>query len=103
MMMEAARTSETSVDNYFTRQYIPQDNSEPHTRRRENLKSHISYKITKYVILIQEVLVIDRRGVILSQYRVRLLYLPNKTVFVCMSFPFDVLQYFHTPNIILTL
>jgi hypothetical protein len=41
MMMEAASTSETSVDNYFTRQYIPEDNSEVHTRRRENLKSHI--------------------------------------------------------------
>jgi hypothetical protein len=27
-MMEAACTSETSVDNYFTRQYIPEDNSE---------------------------------------------------------------------------
>jgi hypothetical protein len=39
--MEAARTSETSVDSYFTRQYIPEDNSELHTRRRENLKSHI--------------------------------------------------------------
>jgi hypothetical protein len=26
--MEAARTSETSVDNYFTLQYIPEDNSE---------------------------------------------------------------------------
>jgi hypothetical protein len=24
-MMDAARTSETSVDNYFTRQYIPED------------------------------------------------------------------------------
>jgi hypothetical protein len=33
LIMEAARTSETSVDNYFTRQYIPEDNSElqPHT------------------------------------------------------------------------
>jgi hypothetical protein len=39
-MMEAVRTSETSVDNNFTRQYIPEDNSEDHTRRRENLKSH---------------------------------------------------------------
>jgi hypothetical protein len=29
-MMEAARTSETSVDNYFTRQYIPEDKSELH-------------------------------------------------------------------------
>jgi hypothetical protein len=38
--MEAVRTSETSVDNNFTRQYIPEDNSEHHTRRRENLKSH---------------------------------------------------------------
>jgi hypothetical protein len=26
--MEVVRTSETSVDNYFTRQYIPEDNSE---------------------------------------------------------------------------
>jgi hypothetical protein len=37
---EAVRTSETWVDNNFTRQYIPEDNSEHHTRRRENLKSH---------------------------------------------------------------
>jgi hypothetical protein len=41
LMMKATRTSETSVDNYFTRQYIPEDNSELHTRRRENLKFHI--------------------------------------------------------------
>jgi hypothetical protein len=27
-MMEAERTSETAVDNYFTRQYIPEDKSE---------------------------------------------------------------------------
>jgi hypothetical protein len=39
--MEAVHTSETSVDNYFTRQYIPEDNSEHHTLRRENLKSHM--------------------------------------------------------------
>jgi hypothetical protein len=39
--MEAARTSEMSVDNYFTRQYIPEDESEPHTRRHKNLKSHL--------------------------------------------------------------
>jgi hypothetical protein len=39
-MMEAVRTSETSVDNHFTQQYNPEDNSEHHTRRRENLKSH---------------------------------------------------------------
>jgi hypothetical protein len=51
--MEAARISETSVDNYFTRQYIPEDNSELHTRRRENLKSHICSKI---IIVWQEVM-----------------------------------------------
>jgi hypothetical protein len=28
------------VDNHFTQQYIPEDNSEHRTRRRENLKSH---------------------------------------------------------------
>jgi hypothetical protein len=28
--MEAACTSETSVENYLTRQYIPEDNSELH-------------------------------------------------------------------------
>jgi hypothetical protein len=28
LMMEAARTSETLVDNYFTWQYIPEDKSE---------------------------------------------------------------------------
>jgi hypothetical protein len=47
-MMEAARTSETAGDNYFTRQYIPGDNSELQARRRENLKYHneeVAYKI----------------------------------------------------------
>jgi hypothetical protein len=39
-MIEAARTSETSVDIQLrTPQYIPED-SELHARRRENLKSH---------------------------------------------------------------
>jgi hypothetical protein len=40
LKLEAARTSETSVDiKLRTRQYFPED-SELHTRRRENLKSH---------------------------------------------------------------
>jgi hypothetical protein len=30
LMMEAARASETSVENYFTRQYIPEDKPELH-------------------------------------------------------------------------
>jgi hypothetical protein len=47
--MEAVRTSETSVDNHFTRQYIPEDNSEHHTRRRENLEvSHLRVLFQRY-------------------------------------------------------
>jgi hypothetical protein len=42
LLMEAACTSETSVDIQLkTQQYIPED-SEIHTRCYENLKSHIS-------------------------------------------------------------
>jgi hypothetical protein len=52
--MEAARTSETSVDNHFTRQYNPEDSSEHHTRRRENLKSHDVVYIHKCRFEIQE-------------------------------------------------
>jgi hypothetical protein len=64
MMMEAVRTSETSVDNYFTRQYIPEDNSEHHTRRRENLKSrkektaNIVSKLSKQIRMKRR----DKRG-----------------------------------------
>jgi hypothetical protein len=32
-MMEAVHTSETSVDNHFTRQYNPEDSSEQNTYR----------------------------------------------------------------------
>jgi hypothetical protein len=46
-MMEAVRTSETSVDNHFTRQYNPEDSSEHHTRRRENLKSHTFFFVIR--------------------------------------------------------
>jgi hypothetical protein len=35
------------VDNHFTQQYIPEDNSEHHTRCRENLKSHMYRKVQK--------------------------------------------------------
>jgi hypothetical protein len=46
-VMEAARTSETSVDiQWRTRQYIPED-PEFHTRRSENLKS---YKILQFTV-----------------------------------------------------
>jgi hypothetical protein len=41
LMMEAASTSETTVNFFQTTQRNIQDNSHLHTRRRENLKSHI--------------------------------------------------------------
>jgi len=45
MMMEAVRTSETSVhSNETTWRYIPED-SKFHTRRRENLKSHMRMNV----------------------------------------------------------
>jgi hypothetical protein len=51
LMMEAARTSETSVDIQLrTRQYIPED-SELHTRRCESLKSHM-YHITSIAFIL---------------------------------------------------
>jgi hypothetical protein len=50
--MEAVRTSETSVKIYLTtRQYIPED-SKLHTRRRENLKSQMSYFCQARVTLV---------------------------------------------------
>jgi hypothetical protein len=45
LMMEAVRTSETSVNiNFTTRRHIPED-SKLHTRRHENLKSYISLNV----------------------------------------------------------
>jgi hypothetical protein len=49
-MMEGARTSETSAHKYFTRHNTPED-SELHTRRRENLKSHNSHDLVTASIL----------------------------------------------------
>jgi hypothetical protein len=49
LMIEAARTSETSVDIQLrTRQYIPED-SELHTRHRENLKSHRLFMLIFFI------------------------------------------------------
>jgi hypothetical protein len=41
LMMEAASTSETSVNFYQTTQRNNPEDSHLHTRRRENLKSHL--------------------------------------------------------------
>jgi hypothetical protein len=72
-MMEAVSTSETSVDNHFTRQYIPQDNPEHHTRRRENLKSH------KFV----HILYIDMHGI-----KLKATFNVSAEVYGCESYAF---------------
>jgi hypothetical protein len=59
-MMEAVRTSETSVDNYFTRQHIPEDKSELHTRRRENLKSHAVPFVLPTMVITTDAIVAPR-------------------------------------------
>jgi hypothetical protein len=51
IMMEAASTSETSVNFYRTiRRNIPKDNR-LHTRRRENLKSHMIFLLQPQLLL----------------------------------------------------
>jgi hypothetical protein len=50
LIMEVAHTSETPVDIQLrTWQYIPED-SELHTRRRENLKSYSVDKLFKKIV-----------------------------------------------------
>jgi hypothetical protein len=44
--MEAARTSETSVYNYFTRQYIPGDNSELHILILSSIYNEVSHVVS---------------------------------------------------------
>jgi len=54
-MMEAVRTSETSVhSNETTRLYISED-SKLHTRRRENLKSHKGPLTMRHIILLHNI------------------------------------------------
>jgi hypothetical protein len=62
LMMDATGTSETSADIQLrTRQYIPED-SELHTRRRENLKSHNSQHTSHCLKMIKE----DPRSILLN-------------------------------------
>jgi hypothetical protein len=42
------------IDNHFTLQYNPEDSSEHHTRRRENLKSHNQEHVKSIVTHEQE-------------------------------------------------
>jgi hypothetical protein len=59
LMMEAACTSETSVDIQLrARQYIPED-SELHTRCHENLKSHMKcFCFSSLYLLLEKLMMI---------------------------------------------
>jgi hypothetical protein len=59
-MMEAARTSETSVDNHFTRQYNPEDSSEQNSellivKTASAHSYHSAVKGLKHVLLFSKV------------------------------------------------
>jgi hypothetical protein len=45
MLMKAVRTSETSVNIYQATRRNNPDDSNLHTRRRENLKSHLGHNV----------------------------------------------------------
>jgi hypothetical protein len=51
LMMEAARTSETPVSFYQTTRRNSPKGSHLHTRRRENLKSHIIFHTLCFILL----------------------------------------------------
>jgi hypothetical protein len=55
LMMEAVRTSETSVDNYFKRQYISEDNSELHRFYYLNVICFDNSNCVKLVCLFRQV------------------------------------------------
>jgi hypothetical protein len=60
--MEAVRTSETSVDSHFTRQYIPEDNSELHSiyfTKRPTSDCEFSYHLLPYLKVVLGGLVIS--------------------------------------------
>jgi hypothetical protein len=50
MMMEAVRASKISVDSYFTRQYIPEDNSEHQLKDSFNPSEAVVYR--EYFIIL---------------------------------------------------
>jgi hypothetical protein len=48
LMMEAVRTSETSVDNHFTRQYNPEDSCEHRgILNLDAFKGHLNHKVRR--------------------------------------------------------
>jgi nucleoside diphosphate kinase len=51
LMMEAVRTSETSVNFYQTTRCNNAEDSHLHTRRRENLKSHMVDFVTMITLV----------------------------------------------------
>jgi hypothetical protein len=61
MMMEAVRTSETSVDNHFTRQYNPEDSSE------RNLVCYTDGNKTSTRFLLHSVLIVQYLSIVTAK------------------------------------
>jgi hypothetical protein len=101
LMMEAAHTSETSVDIQLrTRQYIPED-SELHIRR-ENLKSHKCCRVRKrnrYIAIFYNSKYFNNYCLIsISRYiRTRSLILLSMCIFIIISTPFPTAFSFFRP------
>jgi hypothetical protein len=68
LMMEAASTSETSVNFYQTTRRNNSEYSHLHTRRRENLKSHARWCFEKDRTILYLVLTGSTHIIILSPY-----------------------------------
>jgi hypothetical protein len=95
-MMEAARTCETSVDIHLrTRQYIAED-SELHTRPRENLKSHIMVGWFEDTSSKQEIVVILVQLCFHLFYLIKriLLYISRQTINISRNIKYRQVRYF---------
>jgi hypothetical protein len=57
MKMEALRSSETLVHRISTRRHIPEDGN-PHSHRRENLKSYINVEFKWLVKMVRQIIIV---------------------------------------------
>jgi hypothetical protein len=93
LMIEAVRTSETSVNIYLTmQQYIPED-SKLHTRRRENLKSHMYYVNVSISVLGDTVVLMTHQFTIWYSWWQLQCGMPQHPVYFSVLYPL-VFKYF---------
>jgi hypothetical protein len=68
LMMEAVRTSETSVNNHFTRQYNPEDSSEQHFLDFYKLQPTIIIIIIIIIVIVVVIIIIIIIIIIISSH-----------------------------------